>query len=356
MIDPRSRSLEWIQQAQQHIPGIVDTPLVEKAIRALSLLESLVRSGCPFIFKGGTALMLHLDASRRLSIDVDIVCPPGTDIKEFLGKHGQEYGFTGAEEIERISRTGVPKSHAEYHYAVTYPSGHPTDKILLDVLYEDIHYNQVVNLPIASPLLIQDSAPVMVQCPSLADMLGDKLTAFAPHTTGIPFFKHEAPFFMEIMKQLYDVSSILDRIDDLSAVRKTYAEIVPIELGYRNLDQLTEADVLNDTYQCAMNICLHGALDRTEYGYFTDGARRVNSFIIPESYNADVAIRDAAKVAYLVRLIQTGANEVRHYCPEIDTELAAALIEDQALNKLNRIKKISLEAFFYCRELELLAQ
>lgn len=352
MIDPRSRSLEWIQQAKQNIPGILDTPLVEKAIRALSLLESLVRSGCPFIFKGGTALMLHLDTSRRLSIDVDIVCPPGTDIKQYLGKFGQEYGFTDAEEIERISRTGVPKSHAEYHYAVSYPSGHPTDKILLDVLYEDIHYNQVVNLPIASPMLIQDGDPATVPCPSLADMLGDKLTAFAPHTTGIPFFKHEDPFFMEIMKQLYDISSILDRIDDLSVVRKTYAEIVPIELGYRKLDHLTQADVLNDTYQCAMNICLRGALDRTEFSYYADGARRVNSFIIPESYNADVAIRDAAKVAYLVRLIQTGANEVKHYSPEIDTDLAAALIEDQSLNKLNRIKKISLEAFFYCRELE----
>lgn len=352
MIDPRSRSLEWIQQAKQNIPGILDTPLVEKAIRALSLLESLVRSGCPFIFKGGTALMLHLDTSRRLSIDVDIVCPPGTDITQYLGKFGQEYGFTGAEEIERISRTGVPKSHAEYHYAVTYPSGHPTDKILLDVLYEDIHYNQVVNLPIASPMLIQDGDPVTVPCPSLADMLGDKLTAFAPHTTGIPFFKHEDPFFMEIMKQLYDISSILDRIDDLSAVRKTYAEIVPIELGYRKLDHLTQADVLNDTYQSAMNICLRGALDRTEFSYYADGARRVNSFIIPESYNADVAIRDAAKVAYLVRLIQTGANEVKHYSPEMDTELAAALIEDQSLNKLNRIKKISLEAFYYCLQLE----
>ena len=144
---------------------------------------------------------------------MDIVCPPGTDITQYLGKFGQEYGFTGAEEIERISRTGVPKSHAEYHYDVSYPSGHPTDKILLDVLYEDIHYNQVVNLPITSPLLIQDGAPVMVQCPSLADMLGDKLTAFAPHTTGIPFFKHEDPFFMENMKQLYDISSILDRTE-----------------------------------------------------------------------------------------------------------------------------------------------
>lgn len=352
MIDPQSRSLEWIEQASALIPNIADTALVEKAIRALSLLESLVRSGCPFVFKGGTALMLHLDTSRRLSIDVDIVCPPGLDIREYIGKYGSEYGFIEATEIDRNSRTGVPKSHAEYRYAVTYPSGRPMNKILLDVLYEDIKYNEVVSLAIKSPLLKQEGEPMMVQCPGLKDMLGDKLTAFAPHTTGIPFFKGEDEFFMEIMKQLYDVSSIIDRVDNLTEVRNTYSQLVPIELGYRKLKRLTEADVLKDTYDCALNICLRGALDKKEYGYYAKGARSVNSFIIPENYNADIAIRDAAKVAYLVRLIQTGNNHVKHYKHEMDEELADALIQDRQLNKLNSIKKISLEAFFYLLEIE----
>lgn len=352
MIDPQSRSLEWIEQASALIPNIADTALVEKTIRALSLLESLVRSGCPFVFKGGTALMLHLDTSRRLSIDVDIVCPPGLDIREYIGKYGSEYGFLEATEIDRNSRTGVPKSHAEYRYAVTYPSGRPTDKILLDVLYEDIKYNEVMSLAIKSPLLKQEGEPMMVQCPGLKDMLGDKLTAFAPHTTGIPFFKGEDEFFMEIMKQLYDVSSIIDRVDNLTEVRNTYSQLVPIELGYRKLNRLTEADVLNDTYDCALNICLRGALDKKEYGYYAKGARSVNSFIIPENYNADIAIRDAAKVAYLVRLIQTGNNHVKHYKHKMDEELADALIQNRQLNKLNSIKKISLEAFFYLLEIE----
>lgn len=352
MIAPQSRSLEWIEQASALIPNIADTALVEKAIRALSLLESLVRSGCPFVFKGGTALMLHLDTSRRLSIDVDIVCPPGLDIREYIGKYGSEYGFFEATEIDRNSRTGVSKSHAEYRYAVTYPSGRPTDKILLDVLYEDIKYNEVVSLAIKSPLLKQEGEPMMVQCPGLKDMLGDKLTAFAPHTTGIPFFKGEDEFFMEIMKQLYDVSSIIDRVDNLTEVRNTYSQLVPIELGYRKLNRLTEADVLKDTYDCALNICLRGALDKKEYGYYAKGARSVNSFIIPENYNADIAIRDAAKVAYLVRLIQTGNNHVKHYKHEMDEELADALIQNRQLNKLNSIKKISLEAFFYLLEIE----
>ena len=296
--------------------------------------------------------MLHLDTSRRLSIDVDIVCPPGLDIREYIGKYGSEYGFLEATEIDRNSRTGVPKSHAEYRYAVTYPSGRPTDKILLDVLYEDIKYNEVVSLAIKSPLLKQEGEPMMVQCPGLKDMLGDKLTAFAPHTTGIPFFKGEDEFFMEIMKQLYDVSSIIDRVDNLTEVRNTYSQLVPIELGYRKLNRLTEADVLKDTYDCALNICLRGALDKKEYGYYAKGARSVNSFIIPENYNADIAIRDAAKVAYLVRLIQTGNDYVKHYKHEMDEELVDALIQNRQSNKLNSIKKISLEAFFYLLEIE----
>ena len=102
--------------------------------------------------------------------------------------------------------------------------------------------------------------------------------------------------------------------------------------------------------------CYRGALDKTEFGYYADGARRVNSFIIPENYNADIAIRDAAKVAYLARLIQTGSNQVKHYAPEMNEELAATLIENQELNKLNRIKRISLEAFFYLLEIEKMAE
>lgn len=352
MIDPQSRSLEWIQLVSSKIPNIIDSALIEKAIRALSLLESLVRSGCPFIFKGGTALMLHLGTSRRLSIDVDIVCPPDTDIRKYLNLYRSEYGFIEAKEIERNSRTGVPKSHAEYRYEVTYPSGRPVDKILLDVLYENLHYNEVVALPIESPLLKQIGDPIMVMCPSLEDMLGDKLTAFAPHTTGIPFFKGGDEFFMEIMKQLYDISSIIDKIDDLSAVRKTYSQIVPIELGYRKLDCISTSDVLSDTFNCAMNICFRGAFDKTEFGYFAEGARRVNNFIIPEKYNADIAIRDAAKVAYLIRLIQAGGNQVKHYNPEINEELTASLIQNPNLNKLNHIKKISMEAFFYLIEID----
>ena len=112
--------------------------------------------------------------------------------------------------IERISRTDVPKKHAKFYYEVSYPGNGGQDKILLDVLFEETHYSKVVSLPIQSPLLLTEEPLVMVNLPSHEDLLGDKLTAFAPHTTGIPFFKGEKKCTMEIIKQLFDVASLFD--------------------------------------------------------------------------------------------------------------------------------------------------
>ena len=77
---------------------------------------------------------------------------------------------------------------------------------------------------------------------------------------------------------------------------------------------------------------------------------------IADTALVEKALRDAAKVAYLVRLIQTGNNQVKHYKPEMNEELAGTLIQNLQLNKLNRIKKISLEAFFYLLEIEKMAE
>lgn len=152
MIHPDSRTLPWIQEVAEKFK-FKEVQLVEKTIRAFSLLEALVRSGCPFVFKGGTSLMLHLNSSKRLSIDIDIICPPGTDIEKYLDKYAEEYGFGNIQLVERVSRTDVPKKHAKFFYQVSFLAGHNEEKILLDVLFEEIHYNSIVALPIASPLL-----------------------------------------------------------------------------------------------------------------------------------------------------------------------------------------------------------
>ena len=111
MIHPDSRTLAWIENVAQE-KQVRDIALVEKSIRAFSLLEALVRSGCPLLFKGGTALMLHLNSAKRLSIDIDIICLPGTKMEDYLKVYASEYGFEEVELVERVARNDSPKKHA----------------------------------------------------------------------------------------------------------------------------------------------------------------------------------------------------------------------------------------------------
>ena len=108
MILKESRELEWIQQLRIRYPYTNPT-LIEKAIRAFSLLEALAVSGCPFVFKGGTALMLHMNSAKRISIDVDIICEPGTDVIGYLNKTAQapakRITFTSDSRLRSISPT-----------------------------------------------------------------------------------------------------------------------------------------------------------------------------------------------------------------------------------------------------------
>jgi hypothetical protein len=49
MIDPKSRSREWILESCEK-NKVKDPTLMEKTIRAFSLLEALTKSGCPFLY------------------------------------------------------------------------------------------------------------------------------------------------------------------------------------------------------------------------------------------------------------------------------------------------------------------
>ena len=74
MINLNEISSEWLNQASKQYRN-ADKILVEKVIRALLLLEGLTKQKLSFVFKGGTALMLHFNTTKRLSIDIDIILP-----------------------------------------------------------------------------------------------------------------------------------------------------------------------------------------------------------------------------------------------------------------------------------------
>ncbi|OFY64153.1 MAG: hypothetical protein A2Y71_13945 [Bacteroidetes bacterium RBG_13_42_15] len=350
MIHPDSRNIEWMRQvaAENNFPDII---LIEKTIRAFSLLESLVLSGCPLVFKGGSALMLHFDSAKRLSIDIDIICPPGIDIEKFIRRNSNEYGFIDVKLVDRITPRNVPKTHAKFFYEVTYITNIDTECILLDVLFEEILYKNVIQLPVRSRFLRSYGEPVMVNIPCSDDLLGDKLTAFAPNTTGIPYFKGEKECSMEIIKQLFDIASLFDITEQLTIVTETFKNFAEVELKYRNLDPENIKQVLNDIYRTSLCICARGLPDPDSFAHLQAGIKRIRSFIHSEKYNTDSAIVNASKAAYLSVLISNSINEVRHFDPKDIEILRDAIITESLPVVLNKLKKTNPEAFFYWNEI-----
>ena len=146
----------WIDSVSKRLK-YNDKNLIEKVIRALSLLEMLVEAKCPMVFKGGTSLMLILnDTANRLSIDIDVICPPGTDIEQYLTAYKQ-HGFTEKELVERKSRgNDVPKSHSKFFYQIAYTDGNNTPSyILLDVLLLDMSMSVMLMMIIQKEKNIQ---------------------------------------------------------------------------------------------------------------------------------------------------------------------------------------------------------
>lgn len=237
MINKECFTTEWIEDKSKEL-NYPDKNIIEKVIHAFSLLDMLADSGCPFHFKGGSSLMLLLkDQRHRLSIDIDIICPPGTEIEEYLQAY-KDYGFIDYKPVERIQRgTEIPKTHSKFFYQVAFIDGiDRREKILLDVLNEDCHYNEVLTLPIESRFIQTVGETNSVKVPSVGDILGDKLTAYAPNTTGIPYIKNGNDASMEIIKQLYDIARLFEKVDNLDITTKSFEKIAEVELSYRKLE------------------------------------------------------------------------------------------------------------------------
>jgi len=355
MIHPDSRTIEWMTQVAAE-NKFSDIALIEKSIRAFSLLESLVLSGCPFVFKGGTTLMLHMDSAKRLSIDIDIICPSGINIEEFIQKHAQEYGFGDVRLVERVTAHTIPITHAKFFYQVSYVTNTETECILFGVLFDDILYQNIEQLPIQSRFLKLEGEPVMVNIPSKADMLGDKLTAFAPNTTGIPYFKGDKDCSMEIIKQPFDIASLFDVTNDLKVAAETIQKFATVELQYRNLDPENITQVLDDNFQSSLCICLRGQIKPDTFKLLQTGTKRKQCFIHSEKYNIDSAITNASKAAYLSVLIANGVTTTVHFDPQNVEPFRNTVIKEPLSTKLNKLKKSNIEAFFYWDEISKLNQ
>ena len=297
MIDRRTFSKEHFEDLKKQ--KSINPPILERAIFALGLVEALHKVGMKFVFKGGSSLMLLLDKPMRLSTDVDILVEPGYDVDTYIEKASAIFPFLRKEESVRTSSKHIEKKH----FKIYFKSISGTDNelsIILDVVYEHNPYPNMVKKPINNDLLIVDGNPSYIDVPNIDSIIGDKLTAFAPHTIGITFFneKFSNDKRLEVVKQFYDIATLYNYISDYETIKKSYISVAKSEIVFRGLNS-TYKDCLLDTYNSALTILLRGSDGNPDYHHYLEGIRRLRNHIYGEVFSSEIARLYAARVMFL---------------------------------------------------------
>lgn len=339
MIAKEAYSLEHVQTLRKKYGK--DPSLLERVLFAFGLLEALVRVGMPFVFKGGTSLMLILERPLRLSTDIDILVEPGTDVDRFIREASKLFPFKAFEEDRRVGKNNIEKRHFRFVYSS--PLRKEDFFIILDIVFADNPYHLVERCELRSDLLLFDGAPVLVSVPSAECILGDKLTAFAPHTTGIPFGVDKE---LEIVKQLFDVSMLAERVLDCRALAATYDRAVVDEIGYRDLT-ITRDDVLRDTIQSCACVAGKGVYDKEEYFLFLRGIRAVGGHVLSMKYGVSIAAEQACRVMHLASCLLARRSYVPIVSPE---DYLQENIGKTRYKKLSYMRNQSAEAFAHVVE------
>lgn len=342
---------DWLDKKRKELKG-VDPSLLERALHAFALLGHLAESDLKFVFKGGTSLLLHVPVIRRLSIDIDILCSaPAAELNRTLDEVAKVPPFVRYEEDERGSR-GLPERR---HFKIFYTplvAGNPAPYIFLDVVEEPYVPHDTIVKPI-TPEILEIRREIPVTIPTVESLLADKLTAFAPRTTGVPFVPANGnpPDTMQIVKQLFDVGELFNLAEDLPAVRRVYQRVFDLENVYRG-GGLTADDATEDTLQASLSLSLHrlkGVKDSPEALMLEDGARKLTSHLVNHRFNLDMAKLAAAKAALIARLVKNedaglSLDAFRTIPPP--EELRQLKIEGE-WERLNRLMSVNPEAFWY---------
>ena len=183
-----------------------------------------------------------------------------------------------------------------------------------------------------------------VQMPSIGSILADKLTAFAPHTTGIMINANKD---MEIIKQLYDITTLLNMDFNIREVLDTYPQIVRTECTYRNLN-LSTTDILIDTLKASLCICSQGKLfnDTNEYDHhYKKGINSLKTHIFQLKFNSNIIAEDSTKLIYFLICLLTNSQ----YTNDVDVIEVDKNFQfiNPAFGKMRYIQKVNPKAFSY---------
>lgn len=359
MINNKSFTKEWLDsfRARKEHKSI-NVTILEKMVQALSLLEHLKIAELDFVFKGGTSLVLLLKEGNRFSIDIDVISSvERKELEEILDTVIENSHFKRHVLNERRSyKEGVPKAHYTFEFDSVYNPNVP-GTILLDILFDSPHYPELIETSINTPWLSVDGTVTTVTTPSINAICGDKLTAFAPETIGIPYYKQEQLFAMEICKQMFDLGKLFENVTDMSTVKKSFSAFAKAELSYRSSDKnfsnrnLSETDVLWDSINTCAIIARRErnptAKSKKKFADLNLGIRSFGSaFLMKGNFRIEEALATSARVAYLnAILLQSEITEIEYYDGQDIGELTIENTDWAFLNKLKRQPDKSI--FFY---------
>jgi hypothetical protein len=337
----KSRITSFRSKYKNADPGILD-----KMIHSLTLLEELTISGLDFIFKGGTSLVLLLQETHRFSTDIDIVTESSIEeIQDHLDKIVSKGFFTKWKLDEpRSKNSKIPKAHFEIFFQSQLLG--KESEIILDVLFSTNPYPTISSCPIESEWLVTSEPISSARIPSVECILGDKLTAFAPVTTGIPYGKNKD---VEMIKQLFDISILIDRSQDFKTVRASFLSTAEKEIGYRN-NKVNVADIIEDVFQTALILARREknspGHDIEGFGEMQQGIKKIEHFAANHKFHIEEAIAASAKAAYLLCLFSKDATDsFMPYSESVD--MTSWSIANTKYNFLNRFIKTNRPAFYY---------
>ena len=360
MIQEHCFSEDWLgsfKNRKEH--NRIDLTILEKMIYALHLLEHLKFNGLDFIFKGGTSLLLLIEGENRFSIDIDIICNTNRqDLDAKLKKVIESSRFTAFELDEKRSyKPGVPK--ARYRFLFDTVRTH-SGVILLDILIEDSVYPEISEKAIKTKW-VETLGDTIINVPSIDAITGDKLTAFAPNTIGIPYFKGKdrQPCAMEICKQLFDLGKLFEKNQNFEVVAESYKAFANREIEYRKNKNpdfvLTWKQSLQDTIDTCLILLKRdkGTSDeREKFRELQIGIKAFGTgFLMSGNFRIDDAEKVASRIAYVsVKLMVNDLSPIQFFKNQNIQELNIIKADWIFLNRLKRQPDKSSFYYWYLAE------
>ncbi len=320
-----------------------DPIIFEKSVYALNLLSQMVRYYPNLIFKGGTAILLYIFPPIRFSIDIDILLEEKEkeDLEQNLQRLVEDSElFNSVEEDTRES--GIPKAHYKFYYNSEF--SRMAEYVLLDIVFCNNPYYKLTEQNLNQHSLLYIDKAIKVKVPTPDGLFGDKMTAIAPNTIGIPLNESRE---MEFVKQVIDMGVLFNLLGDTEDVIKTFLKTVRIENQFRNASYSPNEildSILDVAFKYSQSLLKRSNDNYPEIDYLNSGLKRVSNHLIGRYTQSDLKL-SFAKIAYTCHVIRDKKRT------EIIKTVDYQTIKDKRLKGkyqiLESLKKTNPQAYFY---------